>query len=54
MSEVVRVLIADDHPVVRSGIRGMLAPDPGIEIVARPRPGRTPSPSRCGSGQTSC
>jgi DNA-binding NarL/FixJ family response regulator len=33
MSEVVRVLIADDHPVVRSGIRGMLAPDPGIEIV---------------------
>jgi DNA-binding NarL/FixJ family response regulator len=33
MSEVVRVLIADDHPVVRSGIRGMLASDPGFEIV---------------------
>jgi DNA-binding NarL/FixJ family response regulator len=29
----VRVLIADDHPVVRSGIRGMLAPDPGFEVV---------------------
>lgn len=33
MSEVVRVLIADDHPVVRSGIRGMLASDPEFEIV---------------------
>jgi DNA-binding NarL/FixJ family response regulator len=33
MSEVVRVLIADDHPVVRSGIRGMLASDPGFEVV---------------------
>lgn len=33
MSEVVRVVIADDHPVVRSGIRGMLASDPGIEVV---------------------
>jgi DNA-binding NarL/FixJ family response regulator len=33
MSEVVRVLIADDHPVVRSGLRGMLASDPGFEVV---------------------
>ena len=33
MSDIVRVLIADDHPVVRSGIRGMLAPDPGLEVV---------------------
>jgi DNA-binding NarL/FixJ family response regulator len=33
MSELVRVLIADDHPVVRSGIRGMLASDPGFEVV---------------------
>jgi DNA-binding NarL/FixJ family response regulator len=33
MTDVVRVLIADDHPVVRSGIRGMLASDPGFEIV---------------------
>ena len=33
MSELVRVLIADDHPVVRSGIRGMLASDPGVEVV---------------------
>jgi len=33
MGAVVRVLIVDDHPVVRSGIRGMLEPDPGIDIV---------------------
>src|SRR5215471_18452920 len=33
MSAVVRVLIADDHPVVRSGIKGMLEPDPGFDVV---------------------
>src|ERR671918_935377 len=33
MSDVVRVLIADDHPVVRSGLRGMLASDPAFEVV---------------------
>ena len=33
MSDIVRVLIADDHPVLRSGIRGMLASDPGFEVV---------------------
>ena len=33
MSGVVRVLIADDHPVVRSGIKGMLEPDPGFEVA---------------------
>jgi DNA-binding NarL/FixJ family response regulator len=33
MSGVVRVLIADDHPVVRSGIKGMLEPDPGFDVV---------------------
>jgi DNA-binding NarL/FixJ family response regulator len=29
----VTVLIADDHPVVREGLRGMLAPEPGITVV---------------------
>ncbi|GAA1446037.1 response regulator transcription factor [Nocardiopsis tropica] len=34
MSEApVRVLIADDHPVVRDGIRGMFARDTGFEVV---------------------
>jgi len=27
------VLIADDHPVVREGLRGMLAAEPGIQVV---------------------
>ncbi|HET9077160.1 MAG TPA: response regulator transcription factor, partial [Acidimicrobiales bacterium] len=29
----VRVLIADDHPVVREGLRGMLAGEPDLEVV---------------------
>ena len=33
MSGVVRVVIADDHPVVRSGIKGMLEPDPGFDVA---------------------
>ena len=29
----IRVLIVDDHPVVRDGLRGMLAGDPELEVV---------------------
>src|SRR5699024_11155227 len=29
-----RVLIADDHAVVRTGLRALLAADPAIEVVA--------------------
>jgi DNA-binding NarL/FixJ family response regulator len=32
--DLLSVLIADDHPVVREGLRGMLAAEPGIRIVA--------------------
>jgi DNA-binding NarL/FixJ family response regulator len=35
-----RVLIADDHPVVREGLRGMLAAAPGITVVAEAGSGR--------------
>ena len=30
----VRVLIADDHAVVRTGLRALLASDPSIEVIA--------------------
>jgi DNA-binding NarL/FixJ family response regulator len=29
----IRLLIVDDHPVVRDGLSGMFAPDPGFEVV---------------------
>ncbi|WP_264031984.1 response regulator [Cellulosimicrobium sp. SH8] len=32
-NDVVRVLVVDDHPVVRSGIIGMLAAEPDLEVV---------------------
>lgn len=37
---VIRVLIADDHGVLRKGIRFLLAADPGIEVVAEAVDGR--------------
>ena len=33
MAETIRVLLADDHPLVRSGIRATLANEPGVEFV---------------------
>jgi DNA-binding NarL/FixJ family response regulator len=35
----IRVLSADDHPVVRSGIAAMIANEPDIEVVAEARDG---------------
>ncbi len=40
----IRVLLADDHPVVRAGLRGMLAGADGIEITGEA--GSAPKPSR--------
>ncbi|MEJ2746967.1 MAG: response regulator transcription factor, partial [Anaerolineae bacterium] len=33
MSETIRVLIADDHTVVRKGIRTLLLTEPGLDVV---------------------
>ena len=38
-STLVRVLIADDHPVVRVGLRNMLQADPLINVVGEARDG---------------
>jgi DNA-binding NarL/FixJ family response regulator len=31
----ITLLIADDHPVVRDGLTGMFAPDPGFEVLGQ-------------------
>ncbi|NUO60695.1 MAG: response regulator transcription factor [Hamadaea sp.] len=36
----IRLLVADDEPMFRSGVRAILAADPGIEIVAEASDGR--------------
>ncbi|HTI23122.1 MAG TPA: response regulator transcription factor [Kutzneria sp.] len=33
MSDAIRLLIVDDHPVVRNGLHGMFAGDPEFEVV---------------------
>ena len=33
MSQIIRILVADDHVVVRKGIRALLATEPGIDVV---------------------
>ena len=37
---VIRVVVADDHPVVRDGIRGMLERDPRMAVVGEAGDGR--------------
>lgn len=34
MTDTIRLLICDDHPVVRTGLRGMLESQPDLEVVA--------------------
>ena len=35
----IRVLIADDHEIVREGLRNLLSGEPGLKIVAEARNG---------------
>src|SRR5262245_65236172 len=36
----IRIVIVDDHPVVRDGLRGMLSRDPDFEVVGEAEDGR--------------
>jgi YesN/AraC family two-component response regulator len=38
--DTIRVLIADDHAIVRKGICALLATEPGIEVVGEAQDGR--------------
>jgi DNA-binding NarL/FixJ family response regulator len=40
MSDPIRLLIVDDHPIVRDGIRGVFAGDPEFEVVGEAADGR--------------
>src|ERR1700733_2192602 len=35
----IRIVVADDHPVVRSGVKGMLENEPGFEVVGQAEDG---------------
>jgi DNA-binding NarL/FixJ family response regulator len=37
----IQVLIADDHQIVRKGLRSMLEKEPGIKVVGEAEEGRT-------------
>nr|WP_275590213.1 response regulator transcription factor [Streptomyces californicus] len=37
---LIRVLVADDEPMIRAGVRAVLATDPGVEVVAEAADGR--------------
>lgn len=39
-SRVVRVAVADDHPIVRAGVCGILSADPGIRLVGEAEDGQ--------------
>lgn len=36
---IIRLVVADDHPVVRFGVKNMLMADPGFEVVAEAEDG---------------
>ena len=39
--KTIRILLADDHTILRSGMRGLLESEPNIEVVAEAEDGRT-------------
>jgi DNA-binding NarL/FixJ family response regulator len=54
INDGIRILLVDDHPAVRTGIRSMLAKAPDIEVVAEAEEGPWRSGWRSVAGQTCC
>jgi NarL family two-component system response regulator LiaR len=40
MSEVIRVFVVDDHPIVRRGIKDLLSTEPNIEVIGEAANGK--------------
>src|SRR5262245_8761160 len=40
MTELIKVLIVDDHAIVRKGIRALLATEPNIQVLGEAKDGR--------------
>jgi DNA-binding NarL/FixJ family response regulator len=41
LNEPIRIVIADDHQIIREGLRSLLSAVPGVEVVAEAEDGRT-------------
>jgi DNA-binding NarL/FixJ family response regulator len=39
MTDTIRILIAEDHPVVRMGLRGLIRSEPGLKLVGEAQDG---------------
>ena len=51
MTEAIRILIVDDHPLVREGLQAVTALEPDMEVVgeaAEGRARRAAEPRSCG------
>jgi len=47
MSKQIRVLIADDHAIVREGLRSLIATDPGLKLAGEAADGETAVHAYC-------